>query len=277
MSDAMTQNVLEARDALQERGWLHRTDPRVKVIFLVLFTLLNLLFLEPAALIVLTISLIPIYLTTRVNYRLLGALIFGYSFFLLAIIASQGMAPVGRMAEDPENLHYVFDLGFIHMTWEGLGIGVARSFRFANPFFFGILVALTTDPVLMTRGLIKMRLPFELAFMVLAGLRFLPLVAEEASNISEAQTVPVVRGRVRRFKTSLFPLFLNSLKRAQRMGVTIEAKSFGARNWNTFLRDVKFKRVDLILLTYALVLFVTGLYVRFVIGWGYASGVANPY
>lgn len=273
----MTDAVIEARNALREEGWFQRTDPRVKVIFLVIFTLLNLLFLEPAALVTLTFLLVPLYVTARVNYRLLGMLLFGYSFFLVAIILSQGMAPVGRMAVDPENLHYVFDLGFIHMTWEGLGIGVARSFRFANPFLYGILMAMTTDPVLMTRGLIKMRLPFELAFMVLAGLRFLPLVAEEARNISEAQTVRGVRGRVRRFRTALFPLFLNSLKRAQRMGVTIEAKSFGARNWQSFLRDVRFERKDLILLTYGSVILLAGLYVRFVVGWGYSTGVANPY
>ena len=247
------------------------------MIFLVIYTFLNLLFLEPAALVALTFALVPIYLTTRVNYRLLGAMLFGYSFFLFAIIVSQGMAPVGRMAVDPENLHYVFDLGFIHMTWEGLAIGVARSFRFANPFLFGILLAMTTDPVLMTRGLIKMRLPYELAFMVLAGLRFLPLVAEEAKNISEAQTVRGVRGRVHRFRTALFPLFLNSLKRAQRMGVTIEAKSFGARNWQSFLRDVAFQRNDLILVLYGAILLLLGLYVRFIVGWGYSTGVANPY
>lgn len=273
----MHNSVLSAKQLLQEQGWFYRTDPRVKMLFLAFFTLLNLLFLEPIALIALTLALLPIVFTTRLNYRLLAAALFGYSFFIVAIIISQGMAPVGQMAEDPENLHYVFDLGFLHMTYEGLAIGVARSFRFANPFFFGVLVAMTTDPVMMTRGLIKLRLPFELAFMVLAGLRFLPLVMEEAKNISEAQTVRGVRGRYRRFKTALFPLFLNSLRRAQRMGITIEAKSFGARNWNGFLRDVQLERRDLILSSYGLILFIVGLYIRFVIGWGYSTTVANPY
>lgn len=273
----MTTAVAVASRALQTEGWFYRTDPRAKMFFLVSYTLLNLLFLEPLALIALTTALLPIVLTTRLNYRFLGAAAFGYSFFLGAIIISQGMAPVGRMAVDPDNLHYVFDFGFVHMTWEGLGIGVARSFRFANPFFFGLLVAMTTDPVLMTRGLVRLRLPFELAFMVLAGLRFLPLVMEEARHIAEAQTVRGVKGRYRRLRMGLFPLFLNSLKRAQRMGVTIEAKSFGARNWRAFLRDVRFARTDLILLSYGLILVLGGLYVRFGLGWGYSAGISNPY
>ena len=273
----MDMTVEAAIRTIERQGWLHRTDPRVKILFLSCFTLLNLLFLEPLALVTLTAVLLPLYLTTRVNYRLLGTALLGYSMFIGAIILSQGMAPVGRMAVDPQNLHYMFDWGWLHMTREGLAVGVTRSLRFANPFLFAILVALTTDPVLMARGMIKLKLPFEIAFMVLSGLRFLPLAAEEARNIAEAQSVRGVRGPVRRFRMALFPLFLNSLRRAQAMGITIEAKSWGAKNWKGFLRDVRIRPRDAVLIAYGLVLLFIGLYVRFVIGWGYIGSVANPY
>ncbi len=272
----MADTVALAIQTIQARGWFYRTDPRIKMLFLVIFTLVNLLFLNPLMLVALSLSLVPIILTVRINYRLLGKIIFGYSFFLVAVIASQGMAPVGRMV-DFENLHYLFDLGFVHMTWEGLSIGVSRSLRFANPFFFGVLIALTTDPVMMARGLIKLGLPYEIAFMILAGLRFLPLAADEARNIADAQTVRGMHGNFKRFKTSLFPLFLNSLRRAQRLGITIEAKSFGARNWKGFLRDVKLGPYDAILSTYAIVLLIMAIYIRFVLEWGYNSNVANPF
>ncbi|GMR11527.1 MAG: hypothetical protein BMS9Abin28_2360 [Anaerolineae bacterium] len=273
----MSMTVEAAIRTIEEQGWLHRTDPRIKILFLALFTLLNLMFLEPLALITLTAALLPLYLTTRINYRVLGAALLGYSLFIGAIILSQGMAPVGRMAVDPDNLHYVFDWGWLHMTREGLAIGVIRSLRFFNPFLCAILIALTTDPVLMARGMIKLKLPFEIAFMVLSGLRFLPLAADEARNIAEAQSVRGVRGPIRRFKLALFPLFLNSLRRAQAMGITIEAKSWGAKNWKGFLRDVRIRPRDAILTTYGVVLLLIGLYVRLVIGWGYIGSVANPY
>ena len=67
------------------------------------------------------------------------------------------------MAVDPENLTYIFDWGWTHMTREGLIIGITRSLRFLNPFLLAILIALTTDPVLMARGMIKLKLPFEIA------------------------------------------------------------------------------------------------------------------
>lgn len=269
-------SVSETIKLVQPKGWFYRTDPRIKVGFLVTFTIVNLIFLNPVALFALTVSLLPILITTRLNYRLLGKILLSYSLFLAAITLSQGMAPVGRMA-NPETLHYVFDTGFFHMTWEGLGIGVSRSLRFANPFALGVLIALTTDPVIMARGLIKMGLPFEFAFMMLAGLRFLPLALDEAKNIAEAQTVRGMKSGFQRFKTSLFPLFLNSLRRAQRLGVTIEAKSFGAKNWKGFLRDVRIQPNDAILTTYAIIILITALYVRIVLGWGYDASVANPY
>jgi energy-coupling factor transport system permease protein len=266
-----------AIQTIERRGWLYRTDPRVKILFLVCFTFLNLLFLEPLALVILTATLLPLYVTTRLNYRLVGSALLLYSLFLVAIILSHGMAPVGRMAVDPHNLHYVFDWGWLHMTREGLEIGVTRAMRFANPFMFAILVALTTDPVLMARAMIKLKLPFEIAFMALSGLRFLPLVIDEAKNIAEAQTVRGVHGWVRRFRMALFPLFLNSLRRAQAMGVTIEAKGWGAKNWHGFLRDIRIRHVDALLIAYALALLSIGMYVLLVIGWGRAAGVANPF
>jgi energy-coupling factor transport system permease protein len=125
--------------------------------------------------------------------------------------------------------------------------------------------------------LMKLRLPFEIAFMVLSGLRFLPLAAEEARNISEAQTVRGVRGPIRRFKLGIFPLFLNSLRRAQAMGITIEAKSWGAKNWNEFLRDIRIRPRDAVLSAYGLTLLLAGLYVRIVVDWGTIGTVSNPY
>jgi energy-coupling factor transport system permease protein len=273
----MTDSVAANIKIIQAQGWFNRTDPRVKLLFLVVYTFLNLLFLEPLALLALTLVLVPLYLTTRTNYRLLGTILLGYSIFIGAIVISQGMAPVGRMFADTEELHYVFDWGFAHMTVEGLSVGVFRSFRFANPFLYAILVAMSTDPVVMARGMIKLGLPFEIAFMMLAGIRFLPLAAEEARNISDAQTIRGVRGWFNRFRKMLFPLFLNSLRRAQIMGVTIEAKSWGAKNWKEFLRDVKITQVDAILASYGLALLLVSLYLRFVVGWGRGSGAMNPF
>ncbi len=272
----MSETVTSAIQAIQARGWFYRTDPRIKLLFLVAFTFVNLIFLNPLVLLVLTLCLVPIILTTQFNFRLFITIFLGYSLFLGAVIVSQGMAPVGRMV-DFAKLHYLFDLGFVHMTWEGLSIGVSRSLRFANPFFFGVLIALTTDPVMMARGMIKMGLPFEIAFMMLSGLRFLPLATDEARNIADAQTVRGMRGSFKRFKTSLFPLFVNSLRRAQRLGITIEAKSFGARNWKGFLRDVKIGPYDVILSTYMILMLILAIYVRFGLGWGYSSNVANPF
>ena len=272
----MAESVTGTIKLIEEQGWFNRTDPRIKILFLVIYTTLNMLFLEPAAMVALMLTLVPLYITTRLNHRLLLTALAGYSLFIGAIVISQGLGSTGSMA-DSHNLHYVFDWGFLKMSWEGLGVGVLLTFRFANPFLYAILVAMATDPVVMARGMIRLGLPFEIAFMVLSGIRFLPLAMEEAKNISDAQTIRGVRGRFRRFRTMIFPLFLNSLRRAQLMGVTIEAKSWGAKNWKEFLRDVKLKPVDAILTIYALGLLFVGLYIRFVIGWGYAGGSRNPY
>ena len=54
MSAAIDAAILK----IENQGWLHKTDPRVKIVFLACYTLLNLMFLEPLALFLLTAALL---------------------------------------------------------------------------------------------------------------------------------------------------------------------------------------------------------------------------
>lgn len=261
-------------------SWFHRVDPRVKLVTFVLFTIVNAFFLDPLVLSLLFASTLPFWFTAKTRFRDLRAFLGGYLIFLAAVTVSQGLSNVGALFEDQE-LTAVFRLGPVVVTWEGLWVGFTRSLRMANPIMFALLVITTTDPVMFSRALVKFHVPFEIAFMFLSGLRFLPLAMEEARNVSDAQTVRGVRGRglvgrYRRLRTAIFPLFLNSLRRARSMGLTIECKAFGAKRWNEFLREMKLSKKDLIPVVYITILVLAAAYLRFVVGWGWSQTV-NPF
>ncbi len=63
---------------------------------------------------------------------------------------------------------------------------------------------------------------------------------------------------------------------AQTMGVTMDAKSWGAKNWKEFLRDCELRLVDAAIAVSATGLFRVGIYIRFVISLGRGTGVMNP-
>jgi energy-coupling factor transport system permease protein len=105
--------------------------------------------------------------------------------------------------------------------------------------------------------------------MILAGLRFIPIITEQLYNILDAQTIRgVENSRIKRIRLLMLPLFITSLRRTRTMGLACEAKGFGARRWNNFYEEFYMKRADKLLLVGLAIVTVTALIVRFVFGYG---------
>lgn len=148
-----------------------------------------------------------------------------------------------------------------------------RSFFLATrlfvPLTIGLLIISTTDPTYMAKGLRKLKMPIEIVFMALAGLRFVPIVTEQIFNILDAQTVRGLgKSRLQRVKLLMMPLFISSLRRTRTMGLACEARGFGAHKWNTFLDEFRLLRADKVMLAVLGILAVVALVVRYGLGIG---------
>jgi energy-coupling factor transport system permease protein len=140
------------------------------------------------------------------------------------------------------------------------------------PLTIGLFIIATTDPTALGKGLRKLKVPTAVVFMVLAGLRFIPIVTEQMLNILDAMTIRgVPYSRYERTKLLILPLFVTSLRRTRTMGSACEAKGFGAQKWNNFYQDFRFQRPDKILLVTLVILSIAVIYVRFGLGIGTAT------
>jgi energy-coupling factor transport system permease protein len=258
-----------------EESWASRVDPRAKLAVFVVFTAVNLMFLDTRVLLALSASTLPLWAVSRVRPRAVMTVLAGYSIFLGGVTLSQGFSPVGHLFEG--ELRVIAALGAMELTVEGLQVGLSRSVRMANPILFGLWIGLTTDPSMVARALIKLRLPMELAFMFLAALRLLPLIAERAHEVHNAQKVRGVGGRhvVQRLRTMVFPLFLTSIQSARTLGLTMECRAFSVKGWKDFLRTTRFGGKDLPLVAYGLAVLGAGVFVLVFSGWD-ISTVGNP-
>ena len=141
--------------------------------------------------------------------------------------------------------------------------------RLVAPLTIGLLVISTTDPTVLAKGLRKLGMPIAPVFMVLAGLRFIPIVTEQLFNILDAQTIRgLSKSRIQKTKLMILPLFITSLRRTRTMGLAAEAKGFGGRSWNEFYQDFQLSIVDKSILIFLGVLFIASLVMRFVYGLG---------
>lgn len=109
-------------------------------------------------------------------------------------------------------------------------------------------------------GLVKIGLPYEVAFMVLLAIRFLPMLAEE---FADALTAVQLRGvRVDRvpwgkkleiYKYIFMPVVAAAILRAKKVAIAMETRAFRAFPRRTFVHDISFGTLDYLAVMLSLV------------------------
>jgi len=262
-----------------QNTWFHILDPRTKLFFLITLIIVDLFFLDPRYLFVVFLSTVPFWIIARVKLRpllpqLTGIALFLFSLMFFVFSFSGSIAMSGHAIKEEGGI--LIEIGPLAMTLSAARIGAVQILRMAIPMVTSLLVFSTTDPVMFARGLTKLKIPYEISFMLLGALRLLPLVLEESANIADAQRIRGVntRGPVNRIKATnllLFPLFVNTLRKARALGLAVECKAFGARAWHSYLREVRFERRDYLMMAWTITFATILLYIRLVmgLGWGW--------
>ena len=137
-------------------------------------------------------------------------------------------------------------IGGAVLSQEGLWYAVAVISRSVTLFLLAPLFLLTTDPNQLVVGLVRIRVPYTLAFAFTSMLRFFPLLLEELNAATEAQRL---RGyaiesmgavaKVRIYSQVAIPVILGTLHRAQLTEVVLQSRGFPGGSTRTFLHAPK--------------------------------------
>ena len=141
--------------------------------------------------------------------------------------------------------------GGIYIYKQGLLYGLAQGLRFTTMISSGLLVAWTTEPRDLLLGMIRLRVPYGMAFMFISSVRFLPVLVSELITVVAVQrlrgTDPVRLGRhtIRNFIDILVPVLARSVKRAATLGASCESRAFNPDLDRTYLRELHYNQVDI--------------------------------
>jgi energy-coupling factor transport system permease protein len=256
-------------------SWIHRLDPRTKVAILVFFSVFPLFFTDYRFIFFFFLLILPLWLTANLDFRPLVGPFIGVGFFMLVLFiftALRSPSEITNPAPEAANFSWYVRFGPIVITSHTFFRGLYIAGRMLVPLTIGLFIIATTDPTTLGKGLRKLKVPTPAVFMVLAGLRFIPIVTEQMLNILDAMTIRGVPfSRYQRTKLLILPLFVTSLRRTRTMGSACEAKGFGAQRWNNFYQNFHFQRADKFLLVTLFVLTIAIIYVRFGLGIGTAT------
>ncbi len=214
-------------------SFVHRIDPRVKLLCLAVFiTLLFMLntvwayaFLTLALGLVVYASKVPVKFMLKGLKSIVMIVVF---MSVLNIFFSYGDT-------------VLFSVWIFKITLEGILLTVKMVVRLVLLLIGSSLLTLTTTPIELTGALESILKPFkriglpshEIAMMMTIALRFIPTLLEETDKIMKAQTArgadfdtgSIVK-RAKSLLPLLIPLFISAFRRAIELATAMEARCY---------------------------------------------------
>ena len=257
---------------------IHKFDPRTKIILLVFYVLLALIYSDPIYLGAVLLSAIIIWTYSRIPIKEVNK-IYRYVYATLALlILIQGLSYSDPNATTilrviPEN-PLLGNVGAL--TVEGLIYGIAISERILILMLIGPLVIYTTPLDRLILGLIKFKMPYTLAFIMSTSLNLLPSVQIEIENIQEAQTAraftKIETGsfmeRMKAYIPLMVPLVVGMVRNSTLLSLAMASRAFGVSTKRTFYHEISLKMRDKIAIAIIAGVFIILAYARFVYGMG---------
>ena len=219
---------------------IHNLDPRMKFIYVIAVFIAAILFGSIIPLMILFAMQIPFVLVARVQRQWLRSL--RGALFLAAFIFIVNIA--GN-----------FFTQNLTLTAANLENAAAMTLRFVVLVESFSVFFLTTSPDHLGLALEQSRVPYEFSFAFTTAVRFVPVLAEEAQTIMDAQKargLELEKGnfmkRIRNYVPILIPLIVSAIRRSLELAEAMESRAWGATKKRTNLYELKLKKGDYVLL-----------------------------
>jgi energy-coupling factor transport system permease protein len=122
---------------------------------------------------------------------------------------------------------------------------------------------LTTSPDHLGLAFEQSRMPYEFAFAFTTAVRFVPVLAEEAQTIMDAQKargLELEKGnilkRIRNYIPILIPLIVSAIRRSMELAEAMESRAWGAVKKRTNLYTLKLHKGDYILASLTILILI---------------------
>lgn len=253
---------------------LHRLDPRVKIILMLVYIIALFMLKSPvpyALLALFTVLLIAVSkLPPRVVLRSVRPMLFLLIFtFLLNLLMTPGKTVLVKIPL------FVFSLT---ITREALATAFLMLARLVFLIIGTSFITLTTTPMSLTDGVDALIKPLshigvpthEISMMMTIAMRFIPTLMEETDKIMKAQTA---RGAdfeggnlIKRAKAMiplLVPLFISAFRRADELAVAMDSRCYRGGESRTRMKTLKAGRSDAAAAAVTVLFFAAMLFVEY--------------
>jgi len=233
---------------------IHNLDPRIKFLYVCAIFVAALIFWQLLPLIVLFLMQVPFVIIAGVRREWLRSMR-GAAFLAIVIFLT--------------NFIFSFIGASYRVTPENVEGATALTLRFVVLVESFSVFFLTTSPDHLGLALEQTRVPYEFVFAFTTAVRFVPVLADEAQTIMDAQKargLELERGnflkRIRNYIPILIPLIVSAIRRSLELAEAMESRAWGATKNRTNLYVLRMHKGDFILIILTIVILVAAVYVR---------------
>lgn len=238
-------------------GVVHRLDPRTKIIFTMIVMVAALINTSPLFYLALLIGLILLLALCRIGgQRLLGSL--KPIFWFVALTALFHLLFSGQ--DDP---NIVISIWGFSVSRSALMLALLYSLRILIFVMATFVISLTTNPVVLSEGIVSLlgplkllRVPVnDLGMILFIALRFIPVLADEMETIRKVQSLRGIEfgsgrflARMRSTLALVLPVFFSSLRRADELSIALYTRGYRSGRPRSSMRPLRFAMLDRIVL-----------------------------
>jgi len=233
---------------------IHNLDPRIKFIYVCAVFVAAIIFWELLPLIILFLMQIPLIVLAGVQRQWLRSMRGAAFLAALIFLTNFIFAFIGAGCQDLARF---------------LEYAVATTLRFVVLIESFSVFFLTTSPDHLGLALEQTRIPYEFCFAFTTAVRFVPVLAEEAQTIMDAQKargLELERGnflkRIRNYIPILIPLIVSAIRRSLELAEAMESRAWGATGKRTNLYILKIHRGDFVLIAITILVLAAAIYTR---------------
>ena len=249
-------------------SWLHRLDPRCKLVW--------------------TLCACTLLLLWRNLWLIAGLLLLTQVVLLSAGISRERIGWVWRLTLPTMIMitlmwllfyhgtgRSLFTWRFIEVTTGNLAEALAMGLRLGALAFAVFCWLFSSDQDALVQGLVAMGLPYRAGLTLAISLRYLPTMANAFRTISDAQQARGLDlsegGMLRRAKAYVpitIAMFISAIRTAERLAHALESRGLGAREMRTSLHPLTWSQRDGLVTVAGLTLTALLLAARLVYGFG---------
>ncbi|MEW6193961.1 MAG: energy-coupling factor transporter transmembrane component T [Bacteroidota bacterium] len=257
-------------DYYPSNSFIHSLDVRTKILGFFIVTVTAFVFLSPVINLLLVLITTLILLSMRTPFNKVKQIIKPLlPIFLIMLLITGFTYPAEKFQLDVNKqiLFYLMPDNTLPFSTGGIFYGLTLTLRILIMVIASTIVTFSTPIEDIIQLMQKMKMPYQLAFVIATGIRFIPTMQKKSEMIQEAQRARGTEfgnkgliGNIKGYIPVLIPMIVDSIRMSENLAIAMLNRGFGAYKTATNLHEIKMTKKDYIICFAELVVLIAAIW-----------------